>query len=85
MDAETIACQEMEAHLEEEKPASVDTKPEAAQEEEVPIEDATVMPVIEPEEETLNTRKETMACQEMETRLEEEPTLVDRKPEVRQQ
>jgi hypothetical protein len=42
------------------------------------------MPVVEPEEETLITRKEAMACQEMEERLEEEPTSVDRKPEVAQ-
>jgi hypothetical protein len=84
---EMMVCQEMEAHPEEEKPASMDMKPEATeQQEEVPVEDATVMPVIEPEEETLNTRKETMACQEMEERLdEEEPTSVDRKPEVAQQ
>jgi hypothetical protein len=47
---------EMEAHLEDEKPASVDMKPEAAEhQEEVPVEDATVMPVVEPEEETSNT------------------------------
>jgi hypothetical protein len=79
---EIIACQEMEAHPEEEKPASVDRKPEAAeQQEEVPVKDATVMPVGEPEGETSNTRKETMACQEMEDRLEEkEPTSVDRSP-----
>jgi hypothetical protein len=65
----------------------VDRKPEAAeQQEEVPVEEATVIPVVEPEEETSNTRKETMACQEMEERLEEEdPTSVDRKPEVAQQ
>jgi hypothetical protein len=81
----TIASQEMEAHPEE-KPASVDMKPEAAEREEVPVEDATVMPVREPEETTSITRKETMACQEMEERLEEEePTSVDRKPEVAQQ
>jgi hypothetical protein len=43
-----MACQEMEAHPEEEEPASVDTKPEAAQQEEVPVEDAEVMPVGEP-------------------------------------
>jgi hypothetical protein len=82
---ETIACQEMEAHPEEEKPASVDMKPEVAeQQEEVPVEDTTVISVGEPEEETTsNTRKETMACQEMEERLkEEEPTSVDRKPEA---
>jgi hypothetical protein len=28
---ETVACQEIEAHPEEEKPASVDMKPEAAE------------------------------------------------------
>jgi hypothetical protein len=85
---ETIACQEMEAHPEEEKPASVDMKPEAAeQQKEVPVEDATVIPVGEPEEEMMSiTRKETMASQEMEARLEEnESTSVDRKPEVAQQ
>jgi hypothetical protein len=81
---ETIAYQEMEAHPEE-KPASVDIEPEAAEQREVPVEDATVMPVVEPEEETSITRKETMACQEMEKRLEEDPTSVDRKPEVTQQ
>jgi hypothetical protein len=42
---ETIACQEMEAHPEEEKPTSMDRKPEAAEEEEVPVEDAVVKPV----------------------------------------
>jgi hypothetical protein len=66
--------------LEEEKPASVDTKPEAAQED-----DAILIPVEESEEMTSITQKETMACQEMEERLEEEPTSVDRKPEVAQQ
>jgi hypothetical protein len=35
----------MEAPLEEEKPASVDMKPEAAQQEEVTVEDAIVEPV----------------------------------------
>ncbi|PNF43597.1 hypothetical protein B7P43_G03226 [Cryptotermes secundus] len=40
----TMACQEMEAHLEGEKPASVDRKPEAAEEQEVPVKDAEVMP-----------------------------------------
>jgi hypothetical protein len=44
----TMACQEMEARPEEEKPAPVDTKPEAAQQEEVPVEDAEVIPVGEP-------------------------------------
>lgn len=75
-----------EAPLEEEKPASVNTKPEVAQEEEVPVEDAIVIPVGESEEMTSITRKETMACQEMEARLEEEePTSVDMKPEAAQQ
>jgi hypothetical protein len=41
---ETIACQEMEACLGEEKPTSVDRKPEAV-EEEVPKEDTVVQPV----------------------------------------
>jgi hypothetical protein len=40
-----------EAPLEEEKPPSVDTKPEATHEEDVPVEDAIVIPVGEPEEE----------------------------------
>jgi hypothetical protein len=78
----------MEAHPEEEKPTSVDMKPEAAeQQEEVPVQDATVMPVVEPEEETTsNTRQETMACREMKERLEEEePTSVETKPEVAHQ
>jgi hypothetical protein len=59
-------------------------EPEAAeQEEEVPVEDATVILVIETEEESSNTRKETMSCQEMEARQDEQkPTPVDRKPEA---
>jgi hypothetical protein len=82
-EVETMACQGMEARQIDEKPASLDKKPEAAKEDEVPI----VIPVGEPEEETTSiTRKETMACQEMEARPEEEePTSVDRKPEVAQQ
>jgi hypothetical protein len=81
---ETMACQEMEACQEEEEPTSVDMKPEVAQQEEVPVEDATVIPVRESEEEmTSFTQKKTMACQEMEERLEEEEqTSVDRKPEA---
>jgi hypothetical protein len=42
MDIKMMACQEMEAHLEEKKPTSVDTKPEVAQKEEVPVQDAIV-------------------------------------------
>jgi hypothetical protein len=48
MDVEMIACQEMEALSEEKKPTSVDMKPEVAQKEQVPVQDATVMPVGEP-------------------------------------
>jgi hypothetical protein len=82
IEEETMACQEMEARLEEEKPVSVYTKPAATQQEEVPI----VIPVGKPQEEmTSITRKETMACQEMEASLEEkEPTSMDKKPEVAQ-
>jgi hypothetical protein len=43
-----MACQEMEAHREEEKPTSVDKKPDVAQQREVPIENAEEMPVGEP-------------------------------------
>jgi hypothetical protein len=84
---ETMACQEMEVRQEEEEPTLVDMKPEAAQQEEVPVEDATVIPVREPELEMMSiTRKETRACQGMEKRLEEEElTSVERKPEVAQQ
>jgi hypothetical protein len=32
-----MACQEMEARLEEEEPTSVDKKPEVAQQREVPV------------------------------------------------
>jgi hypothetical protein len=62
----------MVARLEEEEPTSVDMKPEAAVQREVPVQEATVTAVREPEEETTSiTRNETMACQEMETRLAE--------------
>jgi hypothetical protein len=47
-EVETMACQGMEARQIEEKPTSADTKPEAAQQEEVPVEDAEVIPVGEP-------------------------------------
>jgi hypothetical protein len=57
---ETMACQEMEAHLEEE-PTSVDMKPEVAQEEEVPTEDATVMPVREPKKKRHKDQKLAVA------------------------
>jgi hypothetical protein len=45
---ETMACQEMETHPEEEEPTSADRKPEAAKQRQVPVEDAEVMPVGEP-------------------------------------
>jgi hypothetical protein len=45
---ETTACQEMEARPEEKEPTSPDRKPEAAQKEEVPAENAEVIPVGEP-------------------------------------
>ena len=44
----TIACRETEARREKKKPTSVETKPEAAQKEEVPTEDATIVLVGEP-------------------------------------
>ncbi|PNF39393.1 hypothetical protein B7P43_G13216 [Cryptotermes secundus] len=65
---EMTACQEIEARLQEGKPASVDTKPAAAQQEEVP----TVIPV-----------RVTMACRETEARPEgEKPASANRKPEA---
>jgi hypothetical protein len=42
---ETMACQEMEERLEEEEPTSLDRKPEVAQQQEVPVENAVVKPV----------------------------------------
>jgi hypothetical protein len=45
MDVMTKACQEMEERLEEEQPTSLDRKPEAAEQREVPVEDAKVMPI----------------------------------------
>jgi hypothetical protein len=49
IEEETMACRETtEACLEEEKPVSVDMKPEAAERREVPVVDVEVMPVGEP-------------------------------------
>ena len=45
---ETLACLEMEARPEEEEPASVNRKPEAAEQREFPVEAVTVMPVRRP-------------------------------------
>jgi hypothetical protein len=50
----TMACQGMEAR-QEEKPTSMDRKLEAAQQEEVPVEDAEVIPVGEPKKESVGT------------------------------
>jgi hypothetical protein len=76
----------MEADAEKMEPDS-EMMQSVVEHQEVPVQDATVMPDRDLEEETTSiTRKETMACQEMEERLEEEePTSVDRKPEVAQQ
>jgi hypothetical protein len=56
-EVETMACQGMEARPEEEKPTSADRKPEAAEEYEVPIEDAEVIPVGEPKKKRRKDRK----------------------------
>jgi hypothetical protein len=52
-----MACQEMEARPEEEKPTSADRKPEAAEEYKVPVEDAEVIPVGEPKKKRRRDRK----------------------------
>jgi hypothetical protein len=55
---ETLACQETtEVHLEEKQPTSVDMKPEAAEERQVPEENATVMPVEEPKKKRRRDRR----------------------------
>jgi hypothetical protein len=56
-EVETMACQGMEARQIEEKPPSLDKKPEAAQQEEVPIDDAEVIPVREPKKKRRRDRK----------------------------
>jgi hypothetical protein len=84
MDVKTMVCQELEARPEE-KPTPADTKPEVTQKQEVPVQDSTVMPVGEPEEEIRSiTRKETMACRETTEACQEEekPTSVDRRPDA---
>jgi hypothetical protein len=60
-DLKMMSCQEMEECAEEEQPTSLDMKPEAAQQEEVPEEDAKVMPVGEPR--TKRRRDRKMAAQ----------------------
>jgi hypothetical protein len=54
---ETMACQEMEARQEEEKPTSLDKKPEVAEQREVPVEDAEVIAVGEPKKKRRRDRK----------------------------
>jgi hypothetical protein len=49
----------MEGRLETEEPGSVEMKPEVADEREVPVQDAVVMPVGEPKEEELTEMAET--------------------------
>jgi hypothetical protein len=52
----TMACQEMEAHQEEE-PTSADRTPEAAKQREVSVDDAELMPVGEPKKKRRRDRK----------------------------
>jgi hypothetical protein len=59
---EAMACQDMEAHQEERKPTSPDRKLEAAQEDEVPAEDTTVMPVREPKKKRCRDRTLATEC-----------------------
>jgi hypothetical protein len=62
-DMETMACREMtEARLEEEKPTTVNRKPEAAEQREVPVEDAEVMPVGEPKKKRRMVQKLAAEC-----------------------
>jgi hypothetical protein len=56
-EVKTMACQEMEAHQEEEKPTSADWKPEAAKKRKAPVDDAEVMPVREPKKKRRRDRK----------------------------
>jgi hypothetical protein len=53
----TMACQDMEARPEEKEPTSVDMNPEAAEQREVPVEDAEVMPVGKPKKKWCRDRK----------------------------
>jgi hypothetical protein len=61
---EAMACQEtVEERLEEEKPASMELKPEVA-DEEVPLEDAIVMPVREPRKRHRDRRHLAAQCRQ---------------------
>jgi hypothetical protein len=53
----TMAYQEMKAHQEEVEPTSTDGKPEAAKQQEVPVDDAELMPVGEPKKKRRRDRK----------------------------
>jgi hypothetical protein len=53
----TMACQELEARPEEGEPTKVDRKPEAAEERQVPDENAEVIPVGEPRKKRRTDRK----------------------------
>jgi hypothetical protein len=60
---EMLACQEKtEFHLEEKQLTSADTKPEAAEERQVPEENATVMPVEEPKKKRRRDRRLAAEC-----------------------
>jgi hypothetical protein len=52
-----MACQDMEAHPEEEEPTSVNRKPEVAQQQDVPVKDTKVMPVGEPKKKRRRDQK----------------------------
>jgi hypothetical protein len=56
-EVKTMACQEMEAHQEEEEPTSADRKPEAAEQREAAVDDAEVMLVGEPKKKRRRDRK----------------------------
>jgi hypothetical protein len=57
MDVKTMACQKMEERLEE-QPTSLDRKPEATEQREVPVEDAEVMPFGEPKKKRRRDRNQ---------------------------
>jgi hypothetical protein len=59
---EMVAYQEVEARPQEKEPTSVDTKPEAAEERQVPEGNATVMPVEEPKKKRRRDRLLAAEC-----------------------
>jgi hypothetical protein len=62
---ETMACQgNMGAHLEGDKPASVDTAPEVADDQEIPVEDAEVWSVVELRKRCWDSRNLTAVCRQ---------------------